>query len=78
VNADSFSNMLFVVNMLLVVMLVLDCLVCVYGVRLEDTTGGYSYQACIANPAYCGIMCVPPSPCPPACVTPGRSCPRTR
>ena len=57
-----------------VVMLVLDCLVCVYGERLEDTS---DYQTCIANPAGCTYLCVPPSSCPPACVPPGRSCPRT-
>jgi hypothetical protein len=36
-----------------VVMLVLDCLLCVYGVRLEDRS---EYQACIANPAGCGRL----------------------
>ena len=49
-SADSFSIMLFVVTMLFVVMLVLDCLVCVYGVRIEDYS---SYLTCIANPAGC-------------------------
>ena len=61
-SADSFSIMLFVVTMLFVVMLVLDCLVCVYGVRLEEST---QYGACIANPANACSMCVPPSSCPP-------------
>jgi hypothetical protein len=38
------------VNMLFVVLLMLDCLVCVYGVRLEDHS---TYLTCIANPAGC-------------------------
>jgi hypothetical protein len=41
-----------------VVMLVLDCLVCVYGVALEDHS---TYQTCIANPA----TCTDPSQGPP-------------
>jgi hypothetical protein len=45
--------MMFVMNMLFVVMLVLDCLVCVYGVRLEDHS---TYLTCIANPAGCGRL----------------------
>jgi hypothetical protein len=45
--------MFFLVNMLFVVMLVLDCLVCVYGVRLEDRS---EYLTCIANPAGCGRL----------------------
>jgi hypothetical protein len=45
-NAASFSNMFFVVNMLFVMMLVLDCLVCVHGVRMEAHS---RYQDCIAN-----------------------------
>jgi hypothetical protein len=44
-SADSFSIMLFVMNMLFV-MLVLDCLVCVHGGLMEDHS---SYQTCIAN-----------------------------
>jgi hypothetical protein len=48
-SADSFSIMMFMVNMF-VVMLVLDCLVRVYGVRIEDRS---EYQTCIANPAGC-------------------------
>ena len=54
-SADSFSIMLFVVNMLFVVMLVLDCLVCVYGVRIEDRS---EYQACLATPSTCTRLCV--------------------
>jgi hypothetical protein len=69
-NAASFSNMFFVVNMLFVMMLLLDCLVRVYGVRLEDTTYGptssrrwWSYGACIANPADCTyVYAARPSP----------------
>ena len=60
-SADSFSIMLFVVNMLFVVMLVLDCLVCVYGVRIEDRS---EYLTCIANPAGCvQLYAARPSPC---------------
>ena len=60
-SADSFSIMLFVVNMLFVVMLVLDCLVCVYGVRIEDHS---RYLNCIANPAGCTwLYAARPSPC---------------
>jgi hypothetical protein len=60
-SADSFSIMLFVVNMLFVVMLVLDCLVCVYGVRIEDRS---EYLTCIANPAGCTwLYAARPSPC---------------
>jgi hypothetical protein len=51
--------MLFVVNMF-VVMLVLDCLVCVYGVRIEDRS---EYLTCIANPAGCTeLYAARPSP----------------
>jgi hypothetical protein len=35
---------------MLVVMLMLDCLLCVFGVRLEDDS---EYLTCIANPAGC-------------------------
>ena len=45
--------MLFVVTMLFVVMLVLDCLVCVYGERIEDRS---EYLTCIANPAGCTYL----------------------
>ena len=50
-----------------VVMLMLDCLVCVYGVRVEDRS---EYRACIANPAGCTSLYVarPPSPLA-ACAT---------
>ena len=66
-SADSFSIMLFVVNMLFVVMLVLDCLVCVYGVRIEDRS---EYRTCIANPAGCTILyAARPSP-RAACASP--------
>ena len=66
-SADSFSIMLFMVNLMLVVMLVLDCLVCVYGVRIEDYS---SYLTCIANPAGC-IMLYAARPSPrAACASP--------
>ena len=42
-------TMLFM-RAMLVVMLMLDCLLCVYGVRLEDRS---EYRTCIANPAGC-------------------------
>ena len=59
--------MLFVVTMLFVVMLVLDCLVCVYGERIEDHS---RYQTCIANPAGCtGLYAARPSP-RAACASP--------
>ena len=49
VNAGCLSTMLFMVNMLFM-MLVLDCLVGVYGVRVEDRS---EYQNCIADPSTC-------------------------
>jgi hypothetical protein len=42
-------NMMFL-RAMFVVILVLDCLMCVYGVRVEDH---WAYQSCIANPAGC-------------------------
>jgi hypothetical protein len=59
--------MVFMVNMF-VVMLVLDCLVCVYGVRVEDHS---RYQTCINNPAGCTSMyAARPSPPRAACASP--------
>jgi hypothetical protein len=58
--------MLFVMNMLFV-MLVLDCLVCVYGVRLEDRS---EYQTCIANPAGCTYLYAARPPHRAACASP--------
>ena len=54
--------MLFVQAMLLV-MLMLHCLVCVFGVRLEDTS---KFRNCIADPSNwgCTIMYVAPPPPP--------------
>jgi hypothetical protein len=44
----------------MLVTLMLDCLLCVYGVRVEDT--GY-YLNCIANPAGCtGLYAARPFP----------------
>jgi hypothetical protein len=48
-DAGCLSTMLFMVNMLFM-MLVLDCLVGVYGVRIEDRS---EYQNCIADPSTC-------------------------
>ena len=71
------SPNMFVVNMLFVMMLLLDCLVRVYGVRVEDTTGTWSYGACIANPAGCTLLYAarPPSDsvCEPATRSPSLS-----
>ena len=63
--ADSFSIMLFMVNMLFVVMLMLDCLVCVYGVRVEDRS---EYLTCIANPSGCTDLYAARPPLRAACV----------
>ena len=66
VNAASFPTMMFVMNMLFVVMLVLDCLVCVYGVRIEDHS---SYRTCIANPAGCRFLYAARPPHRAACAS---------
>ena len=54
--------MLFMMNMLFVVLLMLDCLVRVNGGRLEDDSG---YLACVANPSSSGcdyLYAARPSP----------------
>jgi hypothetical protein len=65
--------MLFVRTMF-VVMLMLDCLMCVYGVRLEDHS---EYQNCIANPAGCTELYAarppPGSVCEPVARSPSLS-----
>jgi hypothetical protein len=48
-----------------VVMLMLDCLVCVYGVRVEDRS---EYLTCIANPAGCTRLYAARPPLRAACV----------
>ena len=45
-------TMLFM-RAMFVVMLMLDCLLCVYGVRLEDRS---EYLNCVANPAGCTTL----------------------
>ena len=59
-------TMLFMRAMFMV-MLMLDCLLCVYGVRVEDRS---EYLNCIANPAGCtGLYAARPSP-RAACASP--------
>jgi hypothetical protein len=64
--------MLFMVNLMLVVMLVLDCLMSVYGVcygvcRMEHRS---EYQACLNNPAVCTSMYAARPPPRAACASP--------
>jgi hypothetical protein len=59
-------TMLFMRTMF-VVMLMLDCLFCVYGVRVADTSG---YRTCIANPADCTVLYAARPPHRAACASP--------
>ena len=64
---------------LLVLLLLSGSLMRVSGLRLENYS---EYTACINNPSTCTSLYVPlmasSSLCSPSCVSPGRSCPRTR
>ena len=59
-------TMLFM-RAMFVVMLVLDCLVCVYGVRVEDRS---EYLTCIANPSGCTRLYAARPPHRAACASP--------
>ena len=52
---------------MLVVMLMLDCLLCVYGARMEDRS---EYRTCIANPAGCTYLYAARPPPRAACASP--------
>ena len=58
-------TMLFM-RAMFVVMLMLDCLMCVYGVRVEDTS---EYLTCIANPAGCTYLYAARPPPRAACAS---------
>jgi hypothetical protein len=49
----SIQVTMMLLRTMFVVMLVLDCLLCVYGVRVEDRS---NYRNCIANPAGCTFL----------------------